>query len=167
MGTKASYSHNVADPNKANCVGCHGQDISQPYPGGDPAMFSFEYIRPANIPDYDGDGNKSESLKAEIQALEASLYAHMQAYGFAIADPIVYDSNSYPYFFKDSNGNGLRDPDESSRYSFNAKMLKAAYNYQMSLKEPHGFIHNARYIAQLMVDSIQDLGGNIVPYSWR
>jgi hypothetical protein len=167
MGTMANYSHNVAHPNKTNCVGCHGQDISQPYPGGDPAMFSFEHIRPANIPDYDGDGNKSEALKSEIQGLEAALYAQMQAYGFAIGNPIVYNSHRYPYYFKDSNGNGLADPGESSRYSFNAKMLKAAYNYQMTLKEPHGFIHNARYVAQLLVDSIQDLGGNIAPYTWR
>jgi hypothetical protein len=167
MGTMAKYSHNVAHPNKANCVGCHGQDISQPYPGGDPAMFSFEHIRPANIPDYDGDGNKSEALKAEIQGLEAALYAQIQAYGFAIGSPTVYDPNAYPYFFNDDNGNGVKDPGETSRYSFNAKMLKAAYNYQMSIKEPHGFIHNARYVAQLLVDSIQDLGGNMAPYTWR
>ena len=167
MGTKANYSHNVAHPNKSNCVGCHGQDISQPYPGGDPAMFSFEHIRPANIPDYDGDGNKSESMKSEIQGLEAALYAQMQAYGFAIGNPIVYNSHRYPYFFKDSNGNGLADPGDTSRYTFNANMLKAAYNYQMTLKEPHGFIHNARYVAQLLVDSIQDLGGNVAPYTWR
>jgi hypothetical protein len=167
MGTMAQFSHNVAHPNKANCVGCHGQDISQPYPGGDPARFSFEHIRPANIPDYDGDGKRSESLKDEIQGLEAALYAQIQAYGFAIGDPVVYDSGAYPYFFKDDNGNGVRDPGETGRYSFNAKMLKAAYNYQMSNKEPHGFIHNARYVAQLLVDSIQDLGGNVAPYSWR
>jgi hypothetical protein len=167
MGTKAQYSHNVAHPNKANCVGCHGQDISQPYPGGNPAMFSFEHIRPANIPDYDGDGNKSESLKDEILGLEHALYDQMQAYGFAIGNPIVYNPNRYPYFFEDANRNGVPDSGDTGRYGFNAKMLKAAYNYQMSHKEPHGFIHNARYVAQLLVDSIGDLGGNIAPYTWR
>jgi Zn finger protein HypA/HybF involved in hydrogenase expression len=170
MGTKAHYSHNVAHPKKENCVGCHGQDISQPYPGGDPAKFSFEHIRPANIPDYDRDGNKSESLKAEIQGLEAALYAQIQAYGFAIGKPIIYDSHTYPYFFNDTNGNGVVNPGEAiypNAYRFNARMLKAAYNYQMSLKEPHGFIHNARYVAQLLVDSIGDLGGNVAPYTWR
>jgi Zn finger protein HypA/HybF involved in hydrogenase expression len=170
MGTMGTRSHNVAHPPKANCVGCHGQDISQPYPGGDPAMFSFEHIRPGTIPDYDGDGNISESLKDEIQGLEAALYAQMQAYGLAIGKPILHDTHSYPYFFKDTNGNGLIDPGEATRsngYRFDAAMLKAAYNYQMSLKEPHGFIHNARYVAQLLVDSIGDLGGNVAPYTWR
>lgn len=173
MGTQGpaeNRSHNVAHPNKANCVYCHGQDVAQPYPGADPAKFMFSGIRPASIPDYDGDGNKSEGLKAEINGLETTLYAQMQAYGFAIGSPILYDTNTYPYFFKDTNGNGIIDPGEatsSNGYQFDAKMLKAAYNMQMSLKEPNGFIHNSRYVAQLLVDSIQDLGGNMAPYTWR
>jgi hypothetical protein len=163
-------SHNVAHPDPSNCVNCHGQDIAQPYPGADPAKFKFSGIRPASIPDYDGDGNGHESIKAEIQGLEAALYAQMQAYGFAIGKPVIYDSHSYPYFFNDKNGNGLVDPGEANygnRYQFDAKLLKAAYNYQMSLKEPSGYIHNSMYVAQLLVDSIQNLGGNVAPYTWR
>lgn len=170
MGPAANKFHNVAKPNKANCVDCHGQDPAQPYPGADPAKFSFYGIRPGSIPDFDADGNITESLQAEIQGLEAALYAQMQAYGFAIGNPIIYNDAAYPYFFKDTNGNGLVDPGEDVRansYSFNAAMLKAAYNYQMSLKEPHGFIHNPWYVAQLLVDSIQNLGGNVAPYTWR
>ena len=162
--------HNVKKPNPEDCVYCHGQDISQPYPGADPARFSFWHIRPAQVPDYDGDGNKAESIKDEIWGLQAALYAQMQAYGFAIGDPIVYDSHVDPFFFKDTNGNGVADPGEiqgSNSYSFNAKLLKAAYNYHASTKEPSGFIHNSRYIAQLLVDSIGDLGGNVAPYTWR
>jgi hypothetical protein len=166
MGTKSLRFHNVAEPNKANCVYCHGQDISQPYPGGEPELFSFEDIRPGTIPDYDADGNTAESLKAEIQGLEAALYAQIRVYGFAIGKPIVYSPDSYPYFFADTNGNGLIDTGEGS-YRFDATMLKAAYNYQMSIKEPHGFIHNALYVAQLLVDSIGNLGGNVAPYTWR
>jgi hypothetical protein len=170
MGENANKSHNVARPNKANCVDCHGQDVSQPYPGANPAKFSFYGIRPGSIPDFDADGNITESLKAEIQGLEAALYAQIQAYGFAIGNPVIYDSHTYPYFFKDPNGNGLVDPGEAiypNRYGFDAKLLKAAYNYQMSLKEPNGFIHNPTYVAQLLVDSIGNLGGNVAPYTWR
>jgi hypothetical protein len=167
MGVDPNKGHNVHSPNPADCVGCHGQDISQPYPGADPAKFKFSGIRPGNMPDFDADGNVSESLKAEIQGLEAALYAQIQAYGFAIGSPIVYDSHSYPYFFEDTNGNGIKDSSETSGYQFNAKMLKAAYNYQMSQKEPCGYIHNPTYVAQLLVDSIQNLGGNISPYTWR
>jgi len=167
MGVDPNNGHNVKSPNPADCVGCHGQDISQPYPGGDPANFMFTGIRPGNIPDLDADGNVAESLQSEILGLEAALYKQIRAFGFAIGDPVVYDSHSYPYWFKDTNGNGVKDPSETGRYNFTANMLKAAYNYQMSQKEPCGYIHNHRYVAQLLVDSIGDLGGSIAPYTWR
>lgn len=170
MGSEAIKGHNVAEPNRANCVNCHGQDIAQPNPGADPALFVFEGIRPASIPDFDGDGNIAESIKEEIEGVQAALYVSMQAYGFAIGKPILYDPNSYPYFFKDTNSNGVIDPGEATSangYKFDAAMLKAAYNLQMSYKEPHGYIHNPTYVAQLLVDSIQDVGGNVAAYTWR
>lgn len=173
MGTKGvdpNNGHNVYKPDPADCVSCHGQDVSQPSPGADPVKFKFSGIRPANIPDYDGDGNVNEALKYEIQGLEATLYAQMQKYGFKLKAPIIYDSHTYPYWFKDTNANGKVDPGEASYsngYRFNANMLKAAYNLQMSKKEPHGYIHNIKYVAQLLADSIGDIGGNVAPYTWR
>lgn len=179
MGTNSPHKpydttgelHNVHKPNPEDCVYCHGQDVSQPDPGSDPALFTFSGIRPAATPDYDGDGNKKESIKDEIKGLEEALYAQIQAFGFAIGDPIIYDSHTYPYFFRDLNGNGQVDPGENiypNAYPFTrAALLKAAYNYQVSLKEPHGYIHNSRYIAQLLVDSIEHLGGDVSKYTWR
>ena len=164
--------HNVLKPNPEDCVFCHGQDVSQLNPGVDPTKFKFSGIRPASIPDYDGDGNTSESIEHEIDGLEEALYAQIQAYAENILGlPIVYDGHTYPYVFNDTNANGEVDPGEAiypNRYiSLNASLLKATYNYQMSQKEPHGFIHNSRYIAQLLVDSIEHLGGNIAIYEWR
>jgi len=164
--------HNVHKPNPEDCVFCHGQDVSQPNPGVDPSKFKFSGIRPASIPDYDGDGNTSESIEHEIEGLEEALYAQIQAYAEnTLGLPIIYDSHSYPYFFNDTNANGEVDPGEAiypNRYtSLNTALLKATYNYQMSQKEPHGFIHNSRYIAQLLVDSIDGLGGDITAYTWR
>ena len=179
MGTNSPHKpyditgemHNVHTPNPEDCVYCHGQDVSQPNPGSDPANFVFSGIRPATTPDYDGDGNRTESIEQEIKGLEADLYAELQAFGFNVGTPIAYDSHSYPYFFNDLNGNGTVDEEEATRtngYAFtNARLLKAAYNYQVSLKEPHGFIHNSRYIAQILVDSIEHLGGSVAKYSWR
>jgi hypothetical protein len=152
-------------------VYCHGQDVAQPNPGVDPTMFKFSGIRPVTTPDYDGDGNKGESIKDEIEGLEEALYAEIQAFGFKIGNPVIYDGHSYPYFFIDTNGNGNIDFLENiypNKYGFtNAKLLKASYNYQVSKKEPHGFIHNSRYIAQLLVDSIEHLGGSVAAYTWR
>jgi hypothetical protein len=45
-------------------------------------------------------------------------------------------------------------------------MLKAAYNFQMSKKDPNGYIHNPIYIAQLLIDSITDLDKS-KDYPWR
>ncbi len=163
-------AHNVAEPLKENCVLCHGNDISQPFKGADPEKFDFEKIRPANIPDYDADGNIKESLREEIQGLEDVLLARVLLYTAGLGSPAAYDPNTNPYWFKDLNGDGIVDPDEASssnRYSFDAKGLRSTYNLHMSKKEPHGFIHNARYIAQLLVDSIQHLGGDVGKFTWR
>lgn len=161
--------HNTA-PSKEDCVLCHGQDIAQPHPGGDPDLFEFEGIRPAQTPDYDADGNIRESLESELDGLEAALLAQIQIYGNSLGKPIAYDPLSYPYFFNDLNGNGVVDPTEADRangYAFNAPILRAGYNYQFSLKEPCGYIHNPLYMAQLLVDSIEHLGGKVNKYTWR
>jgi hypothetical protein len=160
-GAEANKSHNVAEPNPFNCA-CHG---------GTSPSFEFKGFRPPGAPDFDGDGNDTESQWSELQGLEGALYAEIQAYATAAGKPIVYDSHSYPYFFNDTNGNGLPDEEEidrDNRYEdFDAPLLTAAYNYQVSKKEACGHIHNATYIAQLMVDSIEALGGAVGAYTWR
>ena len=164
-------THNVAEPMKENCVPCHGNDISQTFKGADPEKFDFEQIRPGNIPDYDADGNIRESLKDEILGLENALYAQIKVYSLAIqGSRALYDGNTYPYWFKDTNNNGILDASEmtsANGFKFNAAGLRASFNFQLSKKEPHGFIHNARYVAQLLVDSIRDLGGDVTKYTWR
>lgn len=180
MGTQSEYKpfdytgklHNVQKPNPEDCVYCHGQDISQPNPGSDPAEFEFSGIRPAPTPDYNGNRNKTESIKSEITGLEETLYKQLQVYAATvIGKPIIYASQSYPYFFNDRNGNGEADPGEAiypNLYAdFDARLLRAAYNYQVSKVDPCGYIHNSKYIAQLLVDSIEHLGGDISTYKWR
>ncbi len=163
--------HNVSEPDPRDCVYCHGQDIAQPHPGADPKKFEFSGIRPTSVPDYDGDGNTRESIKEEIKGLEAVLYARMRTYSASrFGLPVVYNEHVYPYFFKDNNNNGIADPEESTtanRYLFDAPLLRAAYNYQVSKKEPCGFIHNSLYVAQLLVDSIEHLGGDVKAFRWR
>jgi hypothetical protein len=151
-------------PNPEDCVDCHGQNPPQPNPGNDPKKFKFSGIRMNSI-DWDGDGNVTEKLGDEILTLENALYAQIQAYGRARSNPVVYDDHSYPYFFEDTNGNGVRDSGENGRYGFDDKtILRAAYNLQFSKKEPHGYIHNLPYVVQLLIDSIEDLGGDVSKY---
>lgn len=116
--------------------------------------------------DYDGDGNVEEGIAEEIATLQDVLYGAMQIYAMNLGAGIIYDSHSYPYFFKDNNGNGQVDEGEASygnRYSdFSPNLLRAAYNYQMSNKDPGAFAHNAKYVIQLLYDSIEAMDPTLV-----
>ena len=112
--------------------------------------------------DYDGDGDIREGIAGEIETLQETLYAAIQAYASEVAGTaIVYDAHSHPYFFIDTNGNGEADEDEingDNRYNtFTPRLLQATYNYQVTLKDPGNFAHNAKYHIELLHDSINAL----------
>jgi hypothetical protein len=95
----------------------------------------------------------------EINILLGDLYEAIQDYavnGLPQASPVYYDGAAYPYWFKD-NGQGSN---YGNRYrDFDFDMLTAAYNYQVALKDPGGYIHNGAYIEQLLFDSTCLMGG--------
>ena len=145
------HSFDVAD-NTALCNGCHGSTD----------FASYKWI---NMADYDGDGNSAETLAAEIEGLEDALLVQMQTVATAAGTPLAYGAASYPYFFKDLNGNGVVDPNEASSANgfkgWTPALMKAAFNFQLAHKEPGGWAHNFKYMGQLLYDSIEDLGGNV------
>ena len=111
-----------------------------------------------SLVDYNGNGDIEEGIMAEIIGLQEALYATMQAYTAEIgADPIVYDSHSYPYFFADTDGNGEAGESDERYGTWTPRLAKAAYNYQMSQKDPGEFAHGGKYTIQLLYDSIEDL----------
>ncbi len=120
----------------------------------------------ASLKDYDGDGDMQEGIAGEIEGLQAKLYQAIQAYAAKAGAPIVYYAGANPYFFKDTNGNGNVDPNEAvsaNKYApWTPRLLKAAFNYQVSVKDPGAFAHNAKYIIQLLFDSIEDLDATAV-----
>ncbi len=112
--------------------------------------------------DYDGDGDMEEGMYYELEGVRELLYQAIQSYAGDVAGTaIAYDAASHPYFFIDTNGNGTADTDEvngDNRFNaWSARLLKAAYNYQTSLKDPGAYAHGGKYIIQLMVDSVTDL----------
>jgi hypothetical protein len=120
--------------------------------------------------DYDGDGNAEEPIADEIATMQEALLAAIQGYATnTIGTSVAYDSHSHPYWFIDTNGNGLADPEEvngDNRYAtWTPTLLRAAYNYQYSQKDPGAFAHNADYILQLLYDSIEAVGGDVVSYT--
>jgi hypothetical protein len=112
-----------------------------------------------SLVDYDGDGDITEGIASEIAGLQELLLPAIQSYATEIAGtPIVYNQAAYPYFFVDANADGAYDDGDTERYAtWTGRMVKAAYNYQTSLKDPGAYAHGGKYIIQLLYDSIEDL----------
>ena len=115
--------------------------------------------------DYDGDA-ADEGVAGEIDTMREALMSAIQAYGAdVVGTPIAYNAVSYPYWFTDTNGDGVAEGDEAVRdngyATWTPRLLRAAYNYQYAMKDPGGFAHNGRYVAQALYDSIEDLGGDV------
>ena len=82
----------------------------------------------------------------------------IQTYGKEVAKAdISYSPDAYPYFYTDANGNGKVDSSEQAYASWTPRLLEAAYNYQLVVKDPGAFAHNAKYVIQLLYDSTDDL----------
>ena len=140
-----------------SCAACHS------------GVEDVETIR-MSTDDFDGDGDVTEGVKGEIETLAEVLYAEIQKYAETTsATPIVYDPHSNPYFFVDADKDGVPDVnDEGSNVRYNAwtpRLLRAAYNYQYSQKDPGAFTHNPKYVIQFLIDSIADLGGDVTAYT--
>ena len=140
---KCQDCHDVhaLEPKVEACAGCHGDS-------------EVEAIR-MSAPDYDGDGDTTEGVKSELDALAEALYAQIQAYGETAGTPIEYNAAAYPYFFG-GDGEGFA--------AWTPRLLKAAYNYQYYQKDPGAFVHNGKFVAQILIDSIEDLGGDVSTY---
>lgn len=112
--------------------------------------------------DYDGDGDLAEGMYFELDGLRGRLMAAIQAYAKGKGlGAVCYSGATYPYWFKDTNDDGSCQADEAAfpnRYvSWSARLVRAAYNYQVSLKDPGAYAHNAKYIIQLLHDATADL----------
>jgi hypothetical protein len=132
------------------CAGCHT--------GVATAEDARNIRMPGSAVDYDGDGNTQEGIYYEIEGVRAYLYQAIQSYAAEVAGaPIVYDPSANPYFFGDANANGAVDEGEEGYAAWTPRLLKAAYNYQVSIKDPGAYAHGGKYIIQLLVDSTEDL----------
>ncbi|MBI3361658.1 MAG: cytochrome c3 family protein, partial [Chloroflexi bacterium] len=118
-----------------------------------------------SLEDYNGNGDVKEGIYYELKGLQDILYGSIQAYAKEVAGAgIVYDGTTYPYFFLDEDGDGKPDQKDGKNVAYNkwnARLLKAAYNYQTSVKDPGAFAHNSKYIIELLYDSTEDLNAKI------
>jgi hypothetical protein len=152
-----------------NCHSTHALEVQVQACGGcHPGVTTEEDLKSIRMSttDFNGNGDTTEGIGVEVASMEEALYAAIQKYAADTAGtPIVYDAQSYPYFFIDTNGNGQADEDEVDRANgYNAwtpRLLRAAYNYQWVAKDPGAFAHNGKYIIQVLYDSLDDLGADV------
>jgi hypothetical protein len=112
--------------------------------------------------DYDGDGDVEEGIASELAGAQEVLYGAIQAYAADVAGTaIIYEPSAHPYFFADTNANGAVDADEvnaDNRFAaWTPRLLRAAYNYQVSIKDPGAYAHGGKYIIELLYDATADL----------
>jgi hypothetical protein len=149
------HTFQISDAWEARCKNCHADA------NGDPNK-----IRLVHLMDYDGDGSTSESLAAEIGGLGDRVLAAMQA-ATAASGGICYSDSANPYFFKDSDGDkqprcAAAEATSANRFTaWTPALMKAAHNYQLTHKDPGSWAHNFKYSAQLLYDSVGDLGGAV------
>jgi len=145
----------------ATCTGCHDPhtlkvkvDKCAECHEGVATVDDLKKVRMvSSAKDYDGDGNVTEGISEEIAGLQETLMAEIQKYALAKGGAeIKYDAATYPYFM---------GADGKAYGTWTARLLKAAYNYQVSIKDPGAFAHNPKYIIELLHDSIADLGGDV------
>ncbi len=151
------------------CISCHGAhslkidpQTCSPCHANVVAGTDLRDVRQSKV-DYDGDGDMTEGIAAEIKALHAGLYEAIRAYAMdVLGKPIAYSADSYPYFFVDTNDDGQVQAEEAqnaNRYVlWSPRLLRACYNHVFVGKDPGGFSHNPKYQLQLLYDSARDLG---------
>ncbi len=169
------YSGGIYDPlfrhasNLNTCVSCHDQHSLQVKV--DQCAECHQGVKTVNdlknnrengsLVDYNGNGNVTEGIYYELQGVQDTLYQAIQEYAREVTKtPIAYDGASYPYFFvAGTDGKPAADADgKTTAYTaWSARLLKAAYNYQMAAKDPGAYAHNAKYVIELLYDSTADL----------
>lgn len=140
------------------CAACHAND--------EVAIESADDLKNIRMEgsgvDYDGDGDTDEGIYYELETLQETLLAAIKAYSNEVVGTAIgYTAAAHPYWYIDANGDGEITEDEinpDGRFvSWTPRLLQAAYNYQVSKKDPGNYAHGGKYTIQLLYDSMVSL----------
>ena len=147
------------------CVGCHDPHTTEVKVTSCKAchdnvntVADLKNIRLHASPDYDGDGNITEGVAAELEGVKAKLLQAIQNYaaGSYIGVPIYYNATAGQKKFVTTDGGTTSYP----AANYTPLLLKATYNYALADHDRGSYAHNSRYIIQLLYDSMKDLNDN-------
>jgi hypothetical protein len=138
----ACHDSHTGQVQLATCQICHGEQVKT-----EADLVKIRELSSAM--DYNGNGDTSEGIAAEVAGLQEKLLATIQNYAKEVAGAeIKYDGATYPYFM---------GADGKAYTNWTPRLLKAAYNYQFTVKDPGIFAHNPKYAIELLYDSMEDL----------
>ena len=141
---------NPVDKNAELCAVCHSNVTG---------FADYRNIYVDGI-DYDADGSV-EGMYHEIEGLRNILMQSMQQYTKDKLGVGIGWADSFPYLFIDTNQDGTLSQEEAvfpnAYKAFTPRLMRATFNYQFSIKELAGYVHNGKYVVQLLYDSITDL----------
>ncbi|MDO6388154.1 hypothetical protein [Uliginosibacterium sp. 31-12] len=107
-------------------------------------------------------GDRIADYRSELKQSMDALYAGIQQYAIKVGGvPLAYSSKASPYWYTDSNGNGVVDDDElkptNSYKAYTPRLLQAVFNYTFLLRDPGAAFHNRSYAGQIVHDSLESL----------
>lgn len=170
------FTHAVGVQTCTQCHDPHSLHIKQDYENADlcstchSEVSSFQDYRNVNESgvDYDGNG-EVEGLYYEIEGVRSVLYQAMQQYTREVLAVGIGWADQYPYLFIDTNLDGDLSAEETAFQNafstFTPRLMRTLFNYQFSIKDPAGYVHNGAYVLQLLYDSIEDIS-SVLPISF-
>lgn len=112
---------------------------------------------------FDGSGDLKKGIRQDIAENARRLKGMLEDYARTVAGvPMLYDPARHPYFFADSNGDGVADLADGKPVPYAAwtpRLLKAAYNWKFVGSDKGIHVHNPHYALELLHDSMEDLSG--------
>ena len=170
------FTHAVGVQTCTQCHDPHSLHIEQDYENADlcstchSEVSNYKDYRNVNESgvDYDGNG-EIEGLYYEIEGVRSILFEAVQQYTQEILAVGIGWADQYPYLFVDTDMDGDLSADEmafpNAFSTFTPRLMRTMFNYQFSIKDPAGYVHNGTYILQLLYDSIEDISG-VMPISF-
>lgn len=140
------------------CIDCH-ENLDE----DNPDLLTIRFDDDFDPVDYDGDGDVTEGIAMEIQSYQDALFESIITYAAETIGTPIGKGGGYPYWFIDTNGDGVIDGEEgqygNSYATWTPTLLRGIYNYMFFLYTPGNYAHNPDYTLQVLYDTIADIGG--------